>query len=62
MAAVKSLLLVLCLGCVLVMGQTGLSDSDRQDILDAHNRLRGTVDPSASNMETMVPQYLSPVT
>ena len=48
---------VLLLSCVLVkevQGQTGLTDSDIQEILDAHNMFRGQVSPSASNMEKMV--------
>ena len=50
--------LALVLSCLLaaegVMGQTRLSESDKQSILDAHNRLRGMVNPSASNMQIMV--------
>ena len=48
--------LVLSLGCltVEVVCQTGLSQSDKQDILVAHNDLRGMVNPSASNMQIMV--------
>jgi hypothetical protein len=46
------------LGCVPleVFGQseTGLSQSEEQEILDAHNRLRGSVNPSAANMGIMV--------
>ena len=34
--------------------QTPLSKEDKQEILDAHNRLRGMVDPPATNMERMV--------
>ena len=37
-----------------VMSQTGLTQSDQQDILERHNNLRGQVNPSASNMERMV--------
>ena len=53
-------LLVLFLGCMEreVMGQTGLTESDQQDILDMHNQLRGIVNPTASNMETMVSAQL----
>ncbi len=36
------------------MSQTGLTQADKQDILDRHNSLRGQVSPSASNMERMV--------
>ena len=34
--------------------QTGLSDRDKQELLNAHNHFRGIVDPTASNMEEMV--------
>ena len=36
------------------MAQTGLTQADKQDILNRHNSLRGQVSPSASNMERMV--------
>ena len=35
-------------------GETKLTESDRQEILDAHNNFRGMVDPTASNMQRMV--------
>lgn len=34
-----------------------ISESDVQDILDLHNKLRGQVYPQASNMEYMVGKY-----
>ena len=37
-----------------VSAQTGLSAQDQQELLDAHNHFRGIVNPTASNMETMV--------
>lgn len=37
-----------------VMGQTGLSEAEKEEILDFHNFLRSQVDPTASNMEIMV--------
>ena len=45
------LLLAVCLGSAHAGG--GLSESDRQSILDAHNRFRGMVNPTASNMQEM---------
>ena len=36
------------------MAQTGLTDADKQVILNTHNSLRANVDPPATNMETMV--------
>ena len=50
----NSLLLILYLGCLQgrVTGQ--LTESDKQDLLEAHNRFRGEVDPPASNMQRMV--------
>ena len=52
------LLLALSLGSMLKgvrsQGETELSESEKQDILDAHNRLRGEVNPTASNMQRMV--------
>ncbi|CAB1451767.1 unnamed protein product [Pleuronectes platessa] len=35
-------------------GKRAITDSDAQLILDIHNKLRGQVYPSASNMEHMV--------
>ena len=43
----------LFLSCVLIkegICQTGLSNANKQDILNAHNNLRGQVSPSASNI------------
>ena len=37
-----------------VCGQTSLSEAEQQELLDAHNRFRGMVDPPASNMRRMV--------
>ena len=37
-----------------VLGQSGLSKLDEQEILDSHNYFRGLVTPTASNMERMV--------
>jgi hypothetical protein len=37
-----------------VFGQTGLSQSEEQEVLDAHNNFRGSVNPSAVNMRRMV--------
>ena len=34
--------------------QSGLSNREKQELLDAHNHFRGIVDPPASNMEEMV--------
>ena len=34
--------------------QMSLSEADKQELLDAHNRLRGMVNPLATNMERMV--------
>ena len=34
--------------------QMSLSEADKQELLDAHNRLRGMVSPLATNMERMV--------
>ena len=47
--------LVLLIGCVLVLQVTAqLSKSEKQDIVDAHNKHRGEVSPTASNMAKMV--------
>ena len=47
--------MVLLIGCVLVLQVTAqLTRSEKQNILDAHNRLRGQVSPTASNMAKMV--------
>ena len=47
--------LVLLIGCVLVLQVTAqLSKSEKQDIVDAHNKLRGEVSPTASNMAKLV--------
>ena len=35
-------------------GQSGLTEEQKQQFVDAHNSLRGNVDPTATNMETMV--------
>ena len=32
----------------------GVSEAEKKEILDVHNRLRGNVSPSASNMMKMV--------
>ena len=37
-----------------VFSQTGLSASEKQTILNEHNRLRGLVRPTAANMQRMV--------
>jgi len=37
-----------------VCGQNSLSEADRQELLDAHNRFRSMVDPPATNMRRMV--------
>ena len=37
-----------------VRGQTGLSEAEKEDILDFHNNLRSNVYPTAANMEIMV--------
>ena len=37
-----------------VIGQTSLSEADKQEILNAHNHFRSIVNPTASNMEEMV--------
>ena len=54
----KATALVLALCCFLLLGrvngQTGLSESDKQTVLTAHNQFRGMVSPTASNMERMV--------
>ena len=49
-------LLLLCTALVVedVMGQTGLTESDKEAILEAHNSLRGMVEPSATNMARLV--------
>ena len=49
----KVIVLALCL-VVEVNCQTSLSQSDKDELLNAHNNLRGQVSPAASNMETMV--------
>lgn len=49
-----SLVLVLSLACCCVSGQTSLSASEKQEILDAHNFFRARVNPVATNMEKMV--------
>ena len=53
--------LALLLSCVLVdqmvLAQTGLLDTEKQVILDAHNFYRGQVVPTAANMEKMVTTY-----
>ena len=57
MFSLKMVCVVLLLSCVLFEGvlcQTGLTDADEQEILDAHNSFRGQVSPSAANMERMV--------
>ena len=36
------------------MCQSGLTETEKQAILDEHNKLRGRVNPTASNMERMV--------
>ena len=46
-----SLFLASC-GCALA--QTGLSTSEKQDLLDAHNYFRSRVSPIATDMEIMV--------
>ena len=47
-----------CLLVSVVVGhalcQTGLSSTDSQTILNEHNRLRGLVSPTATNMQRMV--------
>ena len=35
-------------------GQTGLTAAQKQQFVDAHNSLRGSVKPAATNMKTMV--------
>jgi ABC-type oligopeptide transport system substrate-binding subunit len=47
---------LLYLGCVplQVFGQSRLSQSEKQEILEIHNSLRGSVNPSAANMGVMV--------
>ena len=35
-------------------GQTGLTAAQKQQFVDAHNILRGSVKPAATNMKTMV--------
>lgn len=46
--------ILLCILVGEVVSQTKLSEVEKQNILDAHNKLRGTVDPPASNMLKMV--------
>ena len=50
----SSLLFLLCLLVVNVASQTNLTDEDKETILNEHNRLRGIVSPTASNMQRMV--------
>ena len=45
---------VAVLGFVCVKGETGLSDNEKKEVLNAHNHYRGQVDPIAANMERMV--------
>ena len=49
--------LLLVFACVLAVVKGQLSDSEKQDILAAHNNHRANVDPTASNMEEMVYYY-----
>ena len=51
---VACFILLSCLLVEKVLSQTGLTDADKEAILDMHNSLRGQVNPSASNMERMV--------
>ena len=53
---VQEALSVVVLVCVVncVNGQTSLSDEDKQTLLDTHNQLRRAVNPTASNILTMV--------
>ncbi len=46
---------ILCNGA---QGQTGLSASDKDELLIAHNYFRGIVDPIAANMERMVSLFV----
>lgn len=48
-----SLFLLLALALGHVYGQ-GLSDEEKEEILNAHNHFRGQVDPIATNMLKMV--------
>ena len=40
--------------CGSVLAQTGLSEEEKLEVLNAHNRVRSTVNPIATNMEKMV--------
>jgi len=47
--------LLLCLVALpSVCGQNSLSEADKQEVLEAHNRFRRMVDPPATNMRKMV--------
>ena len=54
----SSLVVVLSLACCCVSGQTGLSASEKQEVLNAHNYFRTRVNPIATNMEKMVRLYI----
>ena len=53
-AASLLLLALVCCQGVLGQGQGGLSEEEMEEILDAHNYYRRTVDPVATNMLKMV--------
>ena len=55
-----ALLLILCSfsGNLLVLAQTSLTDNDRRELLNAHNRFRRIVSPSASNMIKLVKSFM----
>ena len=47
-------LLLLLLGLICMAHGQGLSEEDKEDILNAHNHYRGQVDPISTNMLKMV--------
>ena len=54
MATQAMILLVFVALIGVTSAQTSLSEEDKQLLLDLHNNERSTVNPSASNMESMV--------
>ena len=56
----QHLLLTICLSFLMAeVAFCQLTESEKEEILNEHNRLRGIVTPTASNMERLVTMWLA---